>query len=59
MTRRTVTMTIEYDERVSHPELREFIKSELGCAGGCRRPDDPLFTSIKVTNLKLRTENER
>jgi len=56
MARRTVTMEIEYDDRVSHPELKEFIKSELGCAGGCRRPDDPLFTSVKVTKIKLRRE---
>jgi len=54
MTRRTVTMQIEYDERVSSSDVIRFIKDELGCAGGCRRPEDPLFTSIKVTHVKLR-----
>jgi len=53
MARRTVTMQIEYDTRVGAEEVIDFIVDELGCAGGCRRPDDPLFTSIKVTHIKL------
>lgn len=58
MARRTVTMQIEYDSRVGSDEVIDFIVDELGCAGGCRRPDDPLFTSIEVTDVKL-SEAER
>lgn len=54
MARRTVTMCIEYDNRIPDRDVIRCIKDELGCFGGCMRPEDPLFTSITVTKVKLR-----
>lgn len=49
---RYLQVIVEVPDDVTIAEAREYIQSELKAAGGCRRPDDPLFSGLQTVNIK-------
>lgn len=47
-----VTLRIRADPDVSSAGLREYLM-DLEWAGGCRHPDDPLFSSVTIVSRRL------
>lgn len=48
---RTYKVVCKIPIGVTDREVKDFIKDSLGWAGGCRSPDDPLFSSLKVSSV--------
>lgn len=44
-----VVVAIPDDVRVA--DAKEYIQMELKAAGGCRRPEDPLFEGLEVVQI--------
>jgi hypothetical protein len=49
----TIKVWVETPPFASEEDIAEFIADSLSWAGGCRHPEDPLFSSLKVSAVQI------
>jgi len=53
MTKRKITIQVEFPERATEDDVASFVADSLEWAGGCRHPEDPMFHSLRVFEVKI------
>jgi hypothetical protein len=51
--RRAVTVTFDDVSQATASEIADFIRDALSWAGGCRHPDDPMFSSLSNVAVRI------
>jgi hypothetical protein len=52
-TKYAVRLSVVAPPEASPQEIADFIADSLEWAGGCRRPEDPMFGSLKIRSVTV------